>query len=174
MRLSSLLLFIGLILLTTAFFALSEEAPQSFTLLRFELDPNNLPPDPTTTVNSFTVGEGPSLPKPVSSEQRIEIRKRNLNNILKEQYIEDCLDEISKNWVRTFASKSLVREFDENGKELSREEFYETDSVISGFKDEEDFRLKWRTRNKVVNGEKVCKDITYYKEFSYTPHDPYE
>ena len=61
-------------------------------------------------------------------------RNRHLNDIRREEQVEECIEKITKNWKR------------ELGNEL-----------IIGYNEEEDFKLRWRLRNRALDGEKICR-----------------
>ena len=149
---------IGLILiLLVSYIAISQE-PNSFVIKTFviEGDKENVETG-YNNLNTFMIEQ-----KPTGRTMLINInretknaRERNIMYEQRDEEIEKCINKITKNWKTTISRKSYEKVYDENGELITTNVFYETERSFYGY-DEGEFRLRWRLRNKALNGEKIC------------------
>ena len=94
-------------------------------------------------------------------KQTESARKRNLKYQQRDEEIEECINKITKNWKRTYYKESYEKIYEDKKaykKNMPTEEKYwwEEDGSALGYDEDEDFRLRWRLRNKALNEEEIC------------------
>ncbi len=90
-------------------------------------------------------------------KQTKNARQRNLLYQQREEEIEKCIEKITKNWKRTYYKKSYEKAYDDDKEEwLTTNIFYEREREFYGYDEDEDWKLRWRLRNRALNGEEIC------------------
>ena len=155
---SIILVIFGLILIfLTSYIALSQESP-SFTLKTFIIEDNK---ENTETgynnLQTFVIGEKPTAFATLINtiRQTRSVREHNIEVLQQDEEIEKCIGKITKNWQRTYGRTSFEKEF-RDGKWTIVNIFSEKDGSSFGYDEKEDFNLRWRLRNRALNGEKIC------------------
>ena len=78
------------------------------------------------------------ISQPLSGSAELSALKQSVSDsrsrtLVQEQQrsdIEQCIERITENWQRTYASRSFVKEFDEEGNEVSSISFSEVDDSV--------------------------------------------
>jgi len=84
-------------------------------------------------------------------------RQRNLRYIQREEEIEKCIKKKTKNWKRTHYKRSYEKEYDEDKEEwILTNEFYEKKGEFHGFHEDEDWKLRFKLKNRALDGEEIC------------------
>jgi len=83
-------------------------------------------------------------------------RERNLRYQRIEEEVDKCIDKITKNWKRTYFRRSHEKIYDEDGELIETNEFWEKERSFYGYDEDEDWDLRWKLRNRALNGEKIC------------------
>lgn len=112
-----------------------------------------------SNLNVFVIGQEPSgwdmLVR--AKRENKDARERNLRYQQREEEIDRCIKKITKNWKRTYYRRSYEKVYDdEEGGWVTTNVFWEREREFWGYDEDEDFRLRWRLRNKAINGEKIC------------------
>lgn len=112
-----------------------------------------------SNLNVFVIGQEPSGRDMLIRAKRETkcTRERNLKYQQMEEEIDRCIEKITKNWKRTYYRRSYEKVYDdEEGEWVTTNVFWEREREFWGYDGDEDFRLRWRLRNKAIRGEKVC------------------
>ena len=94
-----------------------------------------------------------------TKKQTQSARKRHIGYQQRDEEIEKCIKKITKNWKRTYYKSSYNKYYDKDEEKWMHEDwspFYEKEKEFYGYDEGEDFRLRWRLRNRALNGEKIC------------------
>lgn len=90
-------------------------------------------------------------------------RERNLRYEEMEGEIDKCIDKITKNWKRTYFKKSYEKTWGKidplySDKEgwITTNEFWEKEKEFHGYDKDEDWDLRWRLRNRDLEGKSIC------------------
>jgi len=154
------LTIITLILIIVASSIAIGQESNSYTLKTFVIDGNKehtqISPN---NIKTFTISQ-----KPTGKSALIGIKKgskcaRERNRIYqqREEEIEKCIKKITKNWKRTYYKNSYEKEYDDEKEEwITTNVFHEKEKEFSGYDKDEDTSLRFKLRNRALNGEKIC------------------
>ncbi|MBU0628269.1 MAG: hypothetical protein KKC75_03710 [Nanoarchaeota archaeon] len=137
-----LILLVGYVVIDeTPVSVLKTDTKASTTLQRFEVEQN-----PT----GFSVLAG-------MMRETKDARKRNLRYDEIDEEVDRCIEKITKNWKRTYYHKSYEGEYDEDKEEwIMTNSFDEREKEFYGYDGEEDSNLRWKIRNRAIDGKKAC------------------
>jgi len=156
-------IIVVILMLLASYVAISEE-PSSFVLKRFVIDGNRENIETGyNNLKTFVIGQ-----KPTGWSDLVETKKgnkcareRNRRYQRMEEEIDKCIKKITKNWKRTYARTSYWKVYeDANDYDVDDpdEEHYFEEVIGSswGYDKDKDTRLRWKLKDKFLNGEKIC------------------
>ncbi len=110
-------------------------------------------------IQTYTVGQEPSgrdLLIQMYKDTKAA-RKRNQEYELRDEEIEKCIRQKTKNWKRVYYKRSYEKVFDDDEKEwITTNEFYEKKREFHGYDEDEDWKLRFKLRNRALEGEEIC------------------
>lgn len=150
-----------ILILLASYITLSYET-SSYTLKIFTITDNKENTETNyNNLNIFLTEQEPSgyFNLIQTYKQTQPARQRNLDYQQRDEEIEKCIKKITKNWKRTYYKTSYNEFYSDEEEKWVHDEgspFYEKEREFYGYDPEEDWRLYWRLRNRVLNGEKIC------------------
>ena len=159
---TTILTVIGIILILLASVAVISYESDSYNLKKFviggnkESKPYNIKSS-NSDMRTFVIGQ-----KQTGKDQLIGLKKdskcaRERNQLYqqREEEIEKCITHITKNWKRTYGTISYEKVYDQ-GNLIEENQFWEKKKEFYGFDEDKDAGLRFKLRNKALNGEKIC------------------
>jgi len=164
---------IGLVLILLASYAAISHESNSYTLKTFVIYDNKENVETNyhnlkinhNNIKTFTIGHKPSGRAMLihTYKQTQAARKRNILYQQREEEIDKCINKITKNWKRTHTKLSYNKFYDEDEEEPEERWKHEVGSPFPerpkdfyGYDEDKDWNLRWRLKNRALDGKKIC------------------
>lgn len=153
-------IIITLISILLASYTVISQEPTPFILKTFVVEGNR---ENTETgyenIQTFVIWQEPTGRTMLieTKKQSRHARERNIKYEQREEEIDKCIKKITNNWKRTYFKRSYEKVYDDEAQEwITTNIFWEKEREFYGYDEDEDFELKWRLKNRALNGEKIC------------------
>ncbi len=161
-----------ILIILASYVAISHE-PNSYTMKTFVIEGNQENVETNyhnlkinhNNIKTFTIGHKLSGKAMLlhTYKQTQAARKRNIMYQQREEEIAKCINKITKNWKRTYTKLSYNKFYDEDEEDPEKRWKHEIGSPFPekpkdfyGYDEDEDWSLKWKLKNRALDGKKVC------------------
>ncbi|MEA2036546.1 MAG: hypothetical protein U9O94_03500 [Nanoarchaeota archaeon] len=152
---------IALIILVLASYIAVSEEENSYKLKTYTIENNKQNTEsPYKNLMKFEIHQESGKSELINIiKDTKERRKLRLKYIQRDEEIDDCIEEITKNWKRANYKLSYEMVYDKEKEEWIHEEgspYDEKKREFHGYDEDKDWKLRWRLRNRALEGKEIC------------------